>query len=420
MNTTNQRFGLLTMVILVTSVVSYAQPGYVITELGSLGGRTSRAAAINNHGQIVGYATNLREKGGAFLWEDGVMRELDGLPSGVRSGANAISEAAHVAGWIDTPDDTRPFLWHDGKVTVIEIWQDPVRGEAYGVNTRGQVVGYTEDEDGPDRAFVWEKGQLKELETLPGGFSTQALAINDSSQIVGRVYLSDLRSWHGVLWEGGRIRDLGTLPGGENQGSRAAAISPSGLVVGWSYNREGSQRAVLWEDGIIRDLSPRGSSGYAWGVNDSSEVVGSLGSIAFVFIRDAMIHLNEHLHPCSIMNTLKEARAINDSRQIVGNGYVEHYGGRRMQAYLLTPFSCSDVLGVKTRCDKKNGRLRATLSTSLPAGASLTLMNNFWGCKPVVIDGKGRAKVKWEVHPDIHAVCVAECWGLCGPSLECP
>ena len=247
MNTIAQRNNVLVAALLSIAAAASAQPGYVITDLETLGGEYTFVAAINNTGQAVGRSNNLEGESRAVLWDNGEISELRGLPNDVASAATAISDAGHVAGWFETPDGVHPFLWKDGELTEIDVLPGSIRSEAKGVNDHGQVVGEAQMEGGLHRAFVWENGKLEELPTLPGGISTYALAINNSSQIVGWVFSTDVGRDRAVLWEEGRIRNLGTLPGGESWGSRALAISQSGLITGWSWNRDSKVRAFLWD-----------------------------------------------------------------------------------------------------------------------------------------------------------------------------
>src|SRR5438067_1193809 len=73
-------------------------PAYTITNLGTLrSGTSSGAAAINNWGEVVGSAdtgprvARLATKvSHAFLWKNGVMRDLGALVRGEPSGAGGI------------------------------------------------------------------------------------------------------------------------------------------------------------------------------------------------------------------------------------------------------------------------------------------------------------------------------------------
>ena len=50
-------------------------------------------------------------------------------------------------------------------------------GRAFGINDSGQVVGYSTNADGHERAFLYSNGTMIDLGTL-GGLSSQARAIN--------------------------------------------------------------------------------------------------------------------------------------------------------------------------------------------------------------------------------------------------
>ncbi len=69
----------------------------VTTDLGSLGGTTTRAYAINPSGDVVGIATTAGGDFHAFLWRDGTMIDLNQAPAG-NSIATAINPAGQVAG----------------------------------------------------------------------------------------------------------------------------------------------------------------------------------------------------------------------------------------------------------------------------------------------------------------------------------
>src|SRR5437762_14140369 len=81
-------------------------PAYTITNLGTLrDGTSSGAEAINNRGEVVGSAdtgprvARLATKvSHAFLWKNGVMRDLGALVRGEPSGAGGINDAGEVVG----------------------------------------------------------------------------------------------------------------------------------------------------------------------------------------------------------------------------------------------------------------------------------------------------------------------------------
>jgi probable HAF family extracellular repeat protein len=109
---------------------------YTVTDLGTLSDRHSRAQAINEVGQVIGYSYSAGSAGSrAFVWQAGVMTEL--TLGGSRSSATAINEAGQIIGY--------SYLWGDAG----------------------------------SHAFVWQAGVMTDLGTL-GGSSSYATAINEA------------------------------------------------------------------------------------------------------------------------------------------------------------------------------------------------------------------------------------------------
>ena len=74
--------------------------------------------------------------------------ELPGL-GGASSHAYDINDHGHVVGWaLDPDDDRRPFIWTDADGTVD-------LGVAEAVTNSGWVVGMSRDPDGYELAVVW-------------------------------------------------------------------------------------------------------------------------------------------------------------------------------------------------------------------------------------------------------------------------
>ena len=112
---------------------------------------------------------------GAFVWQDGAMREID-YDGAVLNDAHAhgINDIHEVVG-----DDTRPrLLAHDGIGRDLGVLPGRATSSARDVNNKGQVVGLSADAAGSSHAFLWDLGRLRDLGTLAGDAASEALALN--------------------------------------------------------------------------------------------------------------------------------------------------------------------------------------------------------------------------------------------------
>src|SRR5579862_9776822 len=123
------------------SFLPAAAQSYTVTDLGTLGGVTSAAGAINNVGQVVGYAENQRKQNHAFLWSsDTGMVDLGLLHTGdIESFSRAINDSGTVVGI----SGSYAFLW-----TQDSGMQDLGNlgggyADASGINNLGQVLGFS-------------------------------------------------------------------------------------------------------------------------------------------------------------------------------------------------------------------------------------------------------------------------------------
>src|SRR5262245_22289433 len=114
---------LFLVIVLVFGATAQAVVFYVVTDLGTLGGSTAGAEAINNKGQVVGYSSlpgNVSGQTRAFLWTPvvpnsaaGAMQNLGSL-GGTSSYAYGINNFGHVTGWAATPSNGNHVFFYDG------------------------------------------------------------------------------------------------------------------------------------------------------------------------------------------------------------------------------------------------------------------------------------------------------------------
>jgi probable HAF family extracellular repeat protein len=206
-----------------------------MTDLGTLGGNNSSAAAINNKGQVTGVADGI-DGSVAFLYAPGTgMLSLGTLPDGVSSRAEGINNAGVVVGGSLTGGTPLPRF----------------------------------------HAFMHASGTMADLGSLTGAFSV-AQAINDRGVVVGWSN-AGFNIDHAFLYAAGVMTDLGTLTG---QGSSGAYdINNAGQVVGWSEVANKETRAILYEDGAMVDLEKLLDPGSGWTI-ESAFAINDLQQIA--------------------------------------------------------------------------------------------------------------------------------------------
>jgi probable HAF family extracellular repeat protein len=280
--------------------------GELNLELGTLGGKNSSINwnGINDPGEAVGMSeTSVPDPNGEdvcgfgthltclpFLWQNDVMSALPTV-GGNNGQASAINNSGQVAGYAENGivDSTcppgitnnridRPVLWDKGKAQALPtIGSDP-DGVAFGINNQGQAVGYSGTCTSANYAVVWENGTATALPDLgtPGAI---AYEINSHGQIVGQAVNSDGTPL-AALWQNNTVTSLGGLLPGD-VASFATSINNRGQVVGSSFNSENSwSHGLIWKNGVTIDLNtlfPASSHLFvisASNINESGQIAG--------------------------------------------------------------------------------------------------------------------------------------------------
>ncbi|MHC4415150.1 MAG: dockerin type I domain-containing protein [Planctomycetota bacterium] len=126
----------------------------VVTDLGPIpGGSTSQGKGINDLGDVVGDGVVPDPDWPVvvwrpFLWRDGQMTDLGTLPGERRCLANDVNNARQVVGWCDHyPEDSGKtgFIWQDGVMTELDDLVPPELGihisYVWAINEAGQISG---------------------------------------------------------------------------------------------------------------------------------------------------------------------------------------------------------------------------------------------------------------------------------------
>jgi probable HAF family extracellular repeat protein len=321
--------------------------GGVLTDLGTLpGGSSSWAESISDNGQIVGRSQNglIEPVTGlpqwiAVLWRQGEIIEL-GTLGGAQSAAftinnrgqatgiaaNAIPDPFSLAGFAT---QTRAFLWENGVMRDLGTLGGPDSFGQY-VNERGQVVGFSYTDSTPNDStgvptvhpFLWENGRMLDLGSLGGTFG-QVNGLNNRGDVVGDMTLPGDEIHHPFLWARGTLTDLGTF-GGSN--GSATAVNNSGEVVGVAdFPGDILHNAFLWKNGSMTDLGNLGITSFAHSINSRGQIVG--GSRVSGVPSQISAFLWENGGPMNDLNTLIPADSplhlviaehINDRGEISG------------------------------------------------------------------------------------------------------
>jgi probable HAF family extracellular repeat protein len=276
-------------------------------DLGTLGGSNSwmNWGQINDRGQVVGYSeTAVPDPDGEdvcgfgtgrtcrpFLWQHGHMRALPTV-GGNNGQASAINNRGQIAGYAETPvvdsgcppyKTALPVLWEKGKAQPLPTVGSDPDGIAYGINDQGQAVGYSGTCTAALHAVLWQNGTAFPLPDLGFPRSNLAWAINDQGQIVGQVRSADGTTKYATLWQNGTMTNLGLLPG--DFGASASGINNQGQVVGsaWDSNFNWSH-GFIWQNGVLTDLNtlfPASSNLFAVMANKINER-GQISGMAIV------------------------------------------------------------------------------------------------------------------------------------------
>jgi probable HAF family extracellular repeat protein len=339
------------------------------------------ASAINASGDIAG-TLQLSVNPSVYhaaIYSHGIISDL-GTLGGLTSAALAINDAGQVAGQSDKPAPalSHAFLYSGGVMHDLGDLGYPY-SVAHGINNSGEVVGLSATSATAAAAFLYSGGVMNNLGTL-GSYLAQANAINDAGEVVGYAYVpSNVSSSlaHAFLYSKGAMHDLGTLPGGFDY-AWAVGINASGQITGWTsgglkdIDGIGRTRAFLYENGVMTDIGALRAGSYytsANGINASGQIVG-FGEIggagrAFLYMpATGIVDLNSLL-PLNSGWVLEDALALNDAGQIVGNGT---YLGQQNSSFLLKistitadvngdgRVDCTDVSVVKAGIGKKTGQ----------------------------------------------------------------
>jgi len=328
----NRRLSLLAMAcfgLLEPGLSAASSAQYTITGIAVPGARSTVAMALNERGQVTGYAEMLDGTPVTFVYSAGEYTLPDTLgASSIR--ARDINDAGDIVGAYNLPGDdidrNRAFAWIDGVTTDLgDLGTDDAFATA--IDRRSTVYGVS-----GSHAFSWRKGHMRDLGAWDENSDvTVVMHVNAVGVAVGYAVDYGVRTTAFKADRNGRT-PLPTL-GGEH--AAANGINDHGTICGWAYTAGGKYHAFRYKNGEIADLGvlAGGPHSEAKAINNAGDIVGVSGSPRgdrAVIARagsNQVVDLNTLVEPQGWK--LQDARDINDRGEIVGGG--------NQGAFLLTP-----------------------------------------------------------------------------------
>jgi probable HAF family extracellular repeat protein len=263
-----------------------------INDLGQAVGMSETAAADPNGEDICGFGTHLTCV--PFLWRDG---HMSGLPTlgGNNGQASAINNRGEVVGFAENGvlDSTCPAgltnnrvalaaLWAGGNAEALPLADKDVDGEAFGINDRGEAVGYSGTCTSASHAMIWKDHTGTVLQNLGSKGGDVAYVINNKGQIAGQVGAPDDSTFYAAAWldgADGKATKIDLLPG--DFAGFATGINNRGQVVGNDFDSNFDWfHGFIWQDNVTTDLNtliPEDSGLFiisASNINDRGQISG--------------------------------------------------------------------------------------------------------------------------------------------------
>jgi probable HAF family extracellular repeat protein len=235
-----------------------------INDRGEAVGMSETAVPDPNGEDICGFGTQLTCV--PFLWRDGHMTALPTV-GGNNGQASAINNRGQVVGFAETANNDSscpasapaptisPVLWENGQAQPLPLVGTDPDGFANGINDQGQAVGYSGSCIAAKHAVMWKNNTAFVLQDLGVARSNIANAINNLGQIVGQVRKADGSARIAALWQpDGTLTTLGIPPG--QHASFATGINNLGQVVGSTVDSGNNwSGGFIWQNKVMTDLN---------------------------------------------------------------------------------------------------------------------------------------------------------------------
>lgn len=237
------------------------------------------ARGINSSGTVVGYSSSFSPGGQqALLWDGSTFTQFK--PAGASSAqAWGITDAGFVIGTAFLSGQGRVFVW------------DPATNTTTLLSGSGQVVtaltgngsstGFHSGPGGANQAIRVDGGigglTMTALNTPLGSDFSRGVGLNDHGIVAGYSGVFTSSATNAILWNGTTPAILPGLAGATQ--NRAQDINNAGLIVGMSRTSLSTNGAVLWQAGMVYDLSLLVTNPIAGVQLDSAVAISENGKI---------------------------------------------------------------------------------------------------------------------------------------------
>jgi probable HAF family extracellular repeat protein len=246
-----------------------------------------------------------------------------------------LNDKGQIVGWagvvVGQTWEPRAVRWDTATRTFIDLGAGN-DSCALGINNLGWIVGTASLSNA--RAFFWDPASPTP-QILPnnlGGTQSWANKINDQGQVVGYAETSEAGYVHAFLsdWTNRTMQDLNTLGGNESWGND---INSLGQIVGTAQIDTGMQLAFLDPGNrVLQNLETLdGDESAAMGINNQGQVVGwsTASDGVYAFLRNILAP-GEPMQNLGILTgeyNYSQALSINDRGEVVGEcGYINMEG----------------------------------------------------------------------------------------------
>lgn len=354
--------------LFVSSYLS-AEVDYEILDIGTLQTQSSKAIALNNNGQILGWynidGTNegkhffVRDRDGTFheISEDIVVEceTISGIHI-IHLDWRYLTDDGKAYGTLTFPDSNPVLFMWDNQNGIVELGMLPGK-EVMTINNAGQVLIKSVVEYQKGRSIqhpaIWDNGQITKLNGLEGNTGilseeSYGYDMNNNGEVVGKsvVHLVNkneiYKQTHATKWVNGKAIDLHKKVPKTND-THAVAINDSGEIL-MSFSEKYGAKYLLRNDGGITvlsyDLNMLNSAGYVYNYNyDYGMPVRGVGFIVKDrngkdLCHDSSINIKLQKDSNSIWIKTTKLISVNDNGEIIALG-VTIYGEEH--AMLLIP-----------------------------------------------------------------------------------